>query len=304
MITPEYDVSIIIPAKNGDKTIKRVLSAIYSQSTKLKFEVLVIDSGSTDHTLKILNEYPVKLQQIPEEQFSHSGTRNLGASLATGTKYLIFLNQDAVPADELWLDNMVLSLKYRHDLKAVCAMELNERAQYFNVAGVAAYVFKNSAAKGVYVIEPFLLDKKLDLPKNQVRWLFPFSTVCAIFEKDHFNKNPFNELVEWGEDLEWAVRNSNAGFALACSSLAQVFHYHDYSEQEYEQIMIKTEKLYKKLFGFSEDNSAGSREAGACSSCFEYALRLQTVYNSVSWRVTKPLRSFGDLIRGMRTGKR
>ncbi len=229
--------------------LDKVLKSVFNQKTQYSYEVIAIDSGSTDQTLDIVKQYPISLHQILLEEFSHSGTRNLGASLSKADRYLLFLNQDALPTDEDWLNNMVKSIEYEPNLKAVCATELIEESQNgSNVTGVAKYVFRNSADSGIYVIEPYILKKSSDLHKERKRELFPFATVCAIFEKEHFKKYPFNESVSWGEDLHWAVDNSNKGFKSACSSFARVYHHHTYSRKERMEIELHVAELYKDIF--------------------------------------------------------
>ena len=48
------DVSIVIPTKNGGDRLKEVLEAVFSQKTEYKYEVICVDSGSTDNTLNII----------------------------------------------------------------------------------------------------------------------------------------------------------------------------------------------------------------------------------------------------------
>ncbi|OKH33589.1 hypothetical protein NIES2119_22840 [[Phormidium ambiguum] IAM M-71] len=244
------EITIIIPTKNGSEFIGQVLASIFGQKTHYTYEVIIIDSGSIDNTLDIVKNYKVRLYQINPEDFSHSKTRNYGASLSQAEKYLIFLNQDAIPTDDRWLENMVKSIEYDPELKASCAIELNPEAnEYFNVISVGSAVFCNSKTQGIYIIEPYLLQKCADLPKAQQRNLFPFGTVCAIFDKQHFAKLPFNEKVDWGEDLHWAVDNSNAGYKSACSSFAKVFHRSYYKQEEFVEKMKKHDKLCKDIFG-------------------------------------------------------
>lgn len=282
------DVSVIIPTKNGTKTLDRVLSAVFKQKTIYRYEVIVVDSGSTDNTLGVLSNYPVRLYEISPEEFSHSRTRNYGATLSRAASYLVFLNQDAIPTDDHWLENLVKSIEQEQNVKAACAMELNENKKFLNVSGVASYVFKNSHVKGSYVIEPFLLSKIADMSKPEQRQLFPFTTVCAIFDKKYFSLHPFNEEVEWGEDLHWAVDNSNQGYKSACTSLAKVFHFHDYSEQELKAIMRHTVKVYKDLFGWDEVSLekfilSANPNTDSCGNAREFE-------NSLSWKITAPLR--------------
>ena len=104
----KVDVSIIIPAKNEVTTIRRCLEGVFGQKTAHAFEIILIDSGSTDGTMA---EFPGKFPgittiRIKPEEFGHGRTRNLGAGVAKG-EFLVFLNADAWPADEHWLDSLI-----------------------------------------------------------------------------------------------------------------------------------------------------------------------------------------------------
>jgi len=279
-------VSVIIPAKNGQKTIGKVLQVIFEQNFNSDFEVIVIDSGSTDQTLAIVSKFPIKLAEIRPEEFSHSGTRNYGAALAAkSSDYLIFLNQDALPSDSFWLENLVRSMTVEKDLKAVYAAELYPGEIFHNVCGVASYVFRTSATKGIHVIEPGVLDQFAYLPKFRQHELFPFSTVCAIFDKNHFSKFPFNEKAAWGEDLHWAVDNSRNGYKSGCTTLACVFHHHDYSEAELMEIAEHTKRLYQEVFGWTVPLEEQPSQLTNC--CRQYN---REILDSMSWKVTAPLR--------------
>lgn len=101
------DVTIAIPTFNGKDYIAEVISAIKKQVTDLSFEILVIDSGSTDNTVEIINDYPdIVLHTIPNNEFGHGKTRNLAAQLSD-SEYIVFLTQDATPSNSNWLNSMV-----------------------------------------------------------------------------------------------------------------------------------------------------------------------------------------------------
>lgn len=105
------DVSVVIPTFNGERYLGEVLDAIAAQRFDGLIETLVIDSGSTDATLDILRSRPhVRLHQIPNSEFGHGRTRNLGARLAQG-RTIVFLTQDATPATSDWLTELVAPLE-------------------------------------------------------------------------------------------------------------------------------------------------------------------------------------------------
>ncbi len=299
MISTLPDISIIMPAKNGSPQIGRVLEAVFNQKCALSYEVIVVDSGSVDDTLEIVRRYPVRLHCISPEEFSHSRTRNYGARLATATRYLVFLNQDALPTDDQWLANLVRSMELFPDLKAVCATELTDDGNYFNVYGVASYVFQTSCTRGVHVIEPHVLERCQLLTKPEQRALFPFTTVCAIFDRLHFQERPFNEDVSWGEDLHWAVKNSADGYASGCSSLARVYHYHEYTEEEEGIKFFHLKRLYGELFewslaGSEDGDPATEKEDGSAPFFLRVAIFLTVKALSLLGRVHSFLLSCAD----------
>jgi glycosyltransferase involved in cell wall biosynthesis len=86
-------VSVVIPVKNGERYLGELLIALQAESVD---EVLVIDSGSGDRSLRIAREAGVDVLEISPASFGHGRTRNLGAARTTGD-LICFLTQDATP---------------------------------------------------------------------------------------------------------------------------------------------------------------------------------------------------------------
>jgi rhamnosyltransferase len=106
----KVDVTVFIPTFNGEKYLERLLSALESQDFSGSFEILVIDSGSSDQTLEIISQHPfVRLVDIDQSEFGHGKTRNLAAKLARGT-YIAYLSHDAIPVGSQWLAELISPL--------------------------------------------------------------------------------------------------------------------------------------------------------------------------------------------------
>lgn len=88
-------VSIIIPAYNAEAYLPMCLDTIFKQ-TYPYFEVLAINDGSTDYSLKRLKEYAAqdaRLQVFDQAQQGPAAARNVGLDHATGD-YITFIDAD------------------------------------------------------------------------------------------------------------------------------------------------------------------------------------------------------------------
>jgi glycosyltransferase involved in cell wall biosynthesis len=86
-------LSVIIPNRNGARTIGKCLDALFD-SRHDNFEVIVVDDSSTDDSVEIIKRYPSRLVTLP----GHSGAsaaRNAGAREARG-EVLFFIDSDCV----------------------------------------------------------------------------------------------------------------------------------------------------------------------------------------------------------------
>lgn len=98
--TSEYDVAVIVPMYNAADTISAALDSIVATNYK-RLQVVIVDDGSTDGSVEIVNEYnrshgslAITLAQHPRgENHGASASRNLGARLSSG-RYLAFLDAD------------------------------------------------------------------------------------------------------------------------------------------------------------------------------------------------------------------
>lgn len=95
----KYNLSIIIPAYNADKFITECLDSISKQITTYRFQAIVVNDGSTDETLKIIEEferkYPEIFKCITQENKGFSGARNTGLDYVN-SEYLAFVDSDDI----------------------------------------------------------------------------------------------------------------------------------------------------------------------------------------------------------------
>ena len=99
-------VSVIVPVKDGARYLSDVLTAVSRQRFDGEIETLVIDSGSSDGSVEIAHRAGARVIEIAPSAFGHGKTRNLGAEQTSGD-HIVFLTQDATPAHEEWLAELL-----------------------------------------------------------------------------------------------------------------------------------------------------------------------------------------------------
>lgn len=90
------DLSIIIPVYNAENYLRKCLDSLLNQNTKYAFEVILVNDGSKDNSLNILEEYSKKdskFKIITQENKGISGARNTGLNNSSG-KYVGFIDND------------------------------------------------------------------------------------------------------------------------------------------------------------------------------------------------------------------
>lgn len=240
-------ISIVIPVKNGEATIGACLKGIFEQTLISQTEVIVIDSGSTDKTLEIIKKYPLKLYQIPPEEFGHGKTRNYGASLAQG-KFIQMTVQDAKPATNNWLEIMLSNF----DDDQVVAVSGKQAVPHEKDKNPLQWHRPISKAKPTTVQFKKGEFEKLN-PKEQ-RQNCSLDDVNAMYRKSYFIANPFDE-VEFGEDMMWAKKALLNQQTIVYDMRSMVWHYHHYSDLEKLKQRVKYELTFKyDFFGLIPEN--------------------------------------------------
>lgn len=203
-------VSIVYLTKNGGCLFRKSLDAVFAQKTDFEFEVIAVDSGSTDGTLELLEMFPVKLYRIAANEFNFGLTRDYGFSLARGD-IVIAISQDAIPVGSEWLNNMI-------------------------------YPFKDDSivvVQGVDILpedeDLFYWDKlsRFYYTRECKRWIEEHDNIGMSFTNCAIRRKVWKEnqlgRVEMSEDKVFQKRIMGKGLKIFSQSQAQTTHFHMYN---------------------------------------------------------------------------
>ncbi|CAK8711619.1 Glycosyltransferase 2-like domain-containing protein [Candidatus Electrothrix laxa] len=215
-------VSLIIPTLNGERWLDDLLSALERQ-TLVPDEILLVDSGSTDGTLAIARRYMrrhsfIRLHEIKQEDFDHGGTRTM-ASRQTAGDILLFMTQDAIPAENNAVELLVRSFESNENLAAAYGRQLPAH---------------NATFFGEH-LRRFNYPKKAQLRCQQDWDRYGFKTVFisnsfAAWRRDLLaDQGYFPEHLLFGEDTVALAKMLEKGYHVAYVSKAAVRHSHNYS---------------------------------------------------------------------------
>jgi rhamnosyltransferase len=228
--------SVIIPTLNAGKSIGQLLSMLLSQDFESP-EIIIIDSSSDDDTVPVAKNFGTKTIVIPRESFNHGKTRNIAALEAQGD-IIVFMTQDALPADNALLHKLTAPLKkpeiaatYGKHVPKSDAPPLEAFARYFNYPD-------QGSVKGTD-----------DVKKYGIKTFF-FSNVCSSMKKEYFLKvGMFPDDVRANEDMLIAAKFIRGGYEVAYVPEAIVVHSHNLS-------LLKLFRRYYDIGSSIRDNKS------------------------------------------------
>ncbi|MFA5275725.1 MAG: glycosyltransferase family 2 protein, partial [Candidatus Omnitrophota bacterium] len=235
------DISIVIPTYQGTDSLKNVLDALCGQKTGYSYEVICVDSGSTDGTRRLCSAYPVRWFEIKKAEFNHGLTRNFGIGQSRG-KYAVLMTQDAVPANDTWLENLVSKFEDDELIAGIyCRQVPRENADCVTKKILNSWITAGKDFRINFIPSRQEFD---NLNPMQKYVLCYFDNVCSCIRKSVWEKFPFKKTY-FGEDVEWGKEIINAGYKIAYNPMAAVIHSHKRSIfYEYKRTYLCHRRLY------------------------------------------------------------
>jgi rhamnosyltransferase len=234
-------VSIVLPTRNGAATLPAVLDAISRQRVDFPFEVIAVDSSSTDGTADLLRRRANRLISIAADAFDHGLTRNLGIE-QTGGELVVLLVQDAVPASDWWLAALTAPFLADDRLAGTFARQLpRPDAGAITRDYLERWIASSAVARTASVASRAELEALEPMAQLE---RCAFDNVCSCIRRSVWAAHPFRKT-PIGEDIEWAREVLVAGYRLTYVPAAEVVHSHDRSARHE---FVRTYVLHRRLY--------------------------------------------------------
>jgi rhamnosyltransferase len=221
--------TIAILTYNGAEWIGALLDSCLGQNADFDFEVLVIDSGSTDGTVEAVSRREaVRLRQIPNSSFGHGRTRNLAVELARGD-YVVFVTQDALPATQFWLTEILRPFDVSDRVACVYGKQVPHPDCCPTVKRDVINHFRSFGPNPAVMLQMDNPRLTSDAERDALTF---FSDVNSAVRRSAMQTVPFRD-VAYAEDQALGRDVIEAGLAKAYAPLAAVIHSHSYPPREY-----------------------------------------------------------------------
>jgi len=218
-------IDVIIPSYKPDKKYLQLMKMLQKQTypihriivlnTEEKFyERLLFGTGFGERNKN------VEVYHHSKKEFDHGMTRNKGVK-RSDAELFVFMTQDAVPANEFMIEELVKAVSVENVAVAYARQladeDCNPIEQYTRIFN--------------YPEESRVKSAK-DLEELGIKTFF-CSNVCAIYRRDIFdNLGGFINRTIFNEDMIYAAKAIQAGYAVAYAAKAHVIHSHNYSAKE------------------------------------------------------------------------
>lgn len=222
----QFSTSVVVLTLNAKRQIWRLLECLLAQ-TSVPNEILVIDSSSDDGTPEEVRRFSscdggevVRLVEISRAEFDHGGTRRRAIEETTGD-LVLFLTQDAMPADSYYIERLICPFSDGH-------VAISSGRQ---IARTDAVKFERLVREFNYPDASFVRTKN-DLPTYGIKTFFT-SDVCSAYRRTaYFSIGGFPLHCNTSEDMYLAIRAIEQDWSIAYVSDACVIHSHNLTPRE------------------------------------------------------------------------
>jgi GT2 family glycosyltransferase len=227
-------VSIVIPTKNQYKVVRRCIESIYKKTTYQNFEIVLVDTGSTDRSVlrwykTLLKQHEnLRLVEWPEKPFSYARSCNYGAEQAKG-KYLVMLNNDTEVVTPDWLE-LLLGDAQQEDVGPVGCLLFYPGGELIQHAGIGIGLggFAANLLSHVNIASTQPLQHLYGRTRHQVSAV---TAACLMIKKSRYDEvGGFDEAFRVTyNDVDLCLRLGEAGYRSIYNPAVKLIHHESIS---------------------------------------------------------------------------
>ncbi len=210
--------SIIIRTYNEAKHLPELLEAIQNQDKSVvDIETVIVDSGSTDQTLKIAEQFNCRITHIKKEEFTFGRSLNIGCEFAKG-EFMVFISGHCIPVKNDWIQQLVRPL----------------------VDNKAVYSYGQQIGRDTTKFSEQQVFNKFYPSQSQIPQTGYFcNNANAALLKSVWLGQAFDENLTGLEDMLLAKQLFDKGEKIAYVAEAPVYHIHD---ETWHQVKVRYER--------------------------------------------------------------
>jgi len=218
-------VDIIIPTYKPDEKFRRLIEMLEKQTVSVN-KIIVINTEEKYMEAfcigkRFLAEHKkLAIHHISQKEFDHGKSRNLGAK-KSDAEILVFMTQDAVPADEFLIERLIEPLK---DEKVACS--------YARQLPDSDSTMIEKLTREFNYPDCDRIKTKEDIPELGIKTYFCSNVCCAYNAKIFRELQGFINHTIFNEDMIYAAKVIEHGYKIAYASQAKVVHSHNYSGRQ------------------------------------------------------------------------
>ena len=211
-------VDVIIPAYHPGKEFATLIKRQEKQSVPIhRIIVMNTEESMWNKEWEKLSDV-MEIHHLAKPEFDHGGTRAQAAELSDAD-VMIFMTQDAMPADRELLAELLKALEQDENIAAAYARQLPNAECSFVERYTRAFNYPDRS----------VVKTKKDMDQYGIKTFF-CSNVCAAYKKDIYQKQGgFVRRTIFNEDMIYAGGLIQAGYGIAYAAEAKVIHSHNYN---------------------------------------------------------------------------
>ncbi len=217
--------SLVIRAYNEEKHIGRLLEGIRHQTLK-QVEVILVDSGSTDRTVEIAQNYGAQVVRIKPQEFTFGRSLNLGIQQASH-EWVVIASAHVYPVYPDWLERLLAPFQDERIALTYGKQRGNERS-FFSERQIFFQWY----------------GEQTNLWQNH-----PFcNNANAAIRRKLWQQHPYDETLSGLEDIAWAKWAIEQGYRIAYVAEAEIIHVHQETPRAVYNRYRREAMAFKRIF--------------------------------------------------------